>query len=232
MDVDMHQLTSLATNDVATGDIQHDMLTAQQRGQQMVLEDIAKVNGTLNSTTKSDLVNILMDGETIPHTIPAPTMHQNTCVLIDGHALVQALGKPQTCRTFDDYARVFFRAVTAHIDEHVRRVDVVFDTYVKQSIKSATRAKRGIKKRPVRKIINRGDLSLPQVWANFVALSDNKADLARFLSEYIMSHGREFSHQYELVTSGGYMDQLRHAQHKEFAILLDIKVMMKSYPDE
>ena len=100
---------------------------------------------TLNSTTKSDLVNILMDGETIPHTIPAPTMHQNTCVLIDGHALVQALGKPQTCRTFDDYARVFFRAVTAHVDEHVRRVDVVFDTYVKQSIKSATRAKRGIK---------------------------------------------------------------------------------------
>ena len=69
---------------------------------------LAKVNGTLNSTTKSDLVNILMDGETIPHTIPAPTMHQNTCVLIEGHALVQALGKPQPCRTFDDYARVFF----------------------------------------------------------------------------------------------------------------------------
>ena len=137
MEVDMHQLTSLAANDVATDDIQHDMLTAQQRGQQMVLENIgkwlvrkemlffypikknksktfatlyassisiqnekkvikadrkllqrlltvslvgrnidmhdilkhelsnvplslAKVNGTLNSTTKSDLVNILM----------------------------------------------------------------------------------------------------------------------------------------------------------------------------
>ena len=32
MEVDMHQLTSLATNDVATDDIQHDMLTALQRG--------------------------------------------------------------------------------------------------------------------------------------------------------------------------------------------------------
>ena len=42
MEVDMHQLTSLATNDVATDDIQHDMLTAQQRGQQMVLENIGK----------------------------------------------------------------------------------------------------------------------------------------------------------------------------------------------
>ena len=224
MEVDMHQLTSLATNDVATDDIQHDMLTAQQRGQQMVLENIGKylvrkdmpffdpikknksktfatlyassisiqnekkvikadrkllqrlltvslagrnidmhdilkhelsnvplplanVNGTLNSTTNSDLVNILMDGETIPHTIPAPTMHQNTCVLIDGHALVQALGKPQTCRTFDDYARVFFRAVTAHVDEHVRRVDVVFDTYVKQSIALSTVAKNRFSKR-------------------------------------------------------------------------------------
>ena len=88
-------------------------------------------------------------------------------------------------------------------------MDVVFDTYVKQSIKSATRAKKGIKKRPVRKIINRGDLSLPQVWANFVALSNNKADLARFLTEYIMSHGREFSHQYELVTSVGFMDSTK-----------------------
>ena len=42
MEVDMYQLTSLATNDVATDDIQHDMLTAQQRGQQMVLENIGK----------------------------------------------------------------------------------------------------------------------------------------------------------------------------------------------
>ena len=47
------------------------------------------------------------------------------------------------------------------------------------------------------------------MWKNFVALSDNKADLARFLTEYIMSHGREFSHQYELVTSGGYMDSTK-----------------------
>lgn len=73
-----------------------------------------KVNGTLNSTTKSDLVNSLMGEETVPHAIPAPAMHQNTlsCVLIDGHALVQAFGEPSACRTFDDYARVLFQAIT------------------------------------------------------------------------------------------------------------------------
>ena len=83
------------------------------------------------TTTKSDLINILMSGEKILPTIPTPTLHHNTCY---GHALIQTLGKPQTCRTFDDYARTFFRAATACVDEHVKRVDVVFDTYIKHSI--------------------------------------------------------------------------------------------------
>ena len=154
-------------------------------------------------------MNILTSEEKILPTIPTPTLHHNTCVLIDGNALIQTLGKPQTCRTFNDYARTFFRAATACVDEHVKQVDVVFDTYIKHSIKSATRTKRSLKKRPVRKIIDQGDLSLPQVWANFIALGDNKADLARFLSDYLLSHGREFSHQYELVTSGGHRDPTR-----------------------
>ena len=96
------------------------LLTASLAGRNIYMHDIlkhelsniplslAKVNGNLNTTTKSDLINILMSGEKILPTIPTPTLHHNTCVLIDGHALIQTLGKPQTCRTFDDYARTFF----------------------------------------------------------------------------------------------------------------------------
>lgn len=75
-----------------------------------------------------------------------------------------------------------------------------------QSIKSGTR--RG-EKRPIRKITDRGGLGLPQMWSNFVALSDNKEDRGRFLTEYMMSHGNGFSCQYELVTSGGYKDSTK-----------------------
>ena len=47
------------------------------------------------------------------------------------------------------------------------------------------------------------------MWANFISLSDNKADLARFLAEYLLGHGRELSNQYELVTSGGNNDSTK-----------------------
>ena len=55
--------------------------------------------------------------------------NQRAGVLMDGRALVQLLGKPSSCNTFDDYALVFLRSVTSH----VKRVDVMFDTYIKQS---------------------------------------------------------------------------------------------------
>ena len=118
------------------------LLTASLAGRQIDMHSIlqhelsnvplslAKTNGTLNMATKSDLINILMGRDTILHKIPAPKPEQKTCVLIDGHALIQALGKPSNCRTFNEYARAFFRCVTANIDEHVKRVDVVFDTYI------------------------------------------------------------------------------------------------------
>ena len=43
-------------------------------------------------------------------------------VLIDGHGLIQALGKPHGCQTFGDYADVFMNNVTSHIRCHTTRV--------------------------------------------------------------------------------------------------------------
>ena len=129
-----------------------------------------------------------------------------TCILIDGHALNQALGKPQTCKTFQDYAGAFFKAVKSNIDESVERIDILFDTYVEMSMKDAARMKRNVKKRHIRKNIDRGDLALPQVWGNFISLPENKADLANFLSEYMIQHGQELLPNCELVTSGGFKE--------------------------
>ena len=65
-----------------------------------------------------------------------------SCVLIDGHALIQQLIKPSNGTTFDDYANVFLKCnVISHVTASVKRVDVVFDTYIKQSVKGTTTKK-------------------------------------------------------------------------------------------
>ena len=110
------------------------------------------------------------------------------CVIIDGHALIQNLGKPAGCRTFSDYADIFSKSIFSRFSQGAARVDVVFDRYIgAQSIKSQTRVKQGLRaKKLIRKVVSNGLVVLPQEWAQFISLSDNKADLASFLSEYLV----------------------------------------------
>ena len=156
---------------------------------------LAKHGGDMDSTQKSELINVMADGIPIPSAIPEANME--TCVMIDRHGLIQALGKPHWCQTFGDYADVFLNNVTSHFRCHTTRVDVVFDRYTgQQSIKAVTRSKRVGKKRPIRNV------PLPQVWSSFIASDENKADLARFLIEIIVTKG--LPEQCELVTGGGF----------------------------
>ena len=118
------------------------LLTASMAGPQIKINEIlqhelsslplslARINGDMNSTSKSDMINILMGDIEVQHSIPAQEDSHKTCILIDGHALIQALGKPHNCKTFQDYGSVFFHAVTKNIDETVKRIDVLFDTYI------------------------------------------------------------------------------------------------------
>ena len=140
---------------------------------------LAKHGGDMNSTQKSKLINVLADGIHIPSAIPEA--NTKTCVLIDGHGLIQALGKPHGCQRFGDYADVFMNIVTCHFICNTTRVDVVFDRYTgNQSIKAVTRSKRVWKKKPVHKVIDGRYIPIPQVLSNFIASDENKADLASF----------------------------------------------------
>ena len=85
-----------------------------------------------------------------PNTIPDG--EHNSCVFIDGHALIQSPGKPAACKTFGDYTKIFEGCTGKYFTASVKRIDVVFDRYIGQtSIKNATRLKRLGKKRPIRK---------------------------------------------------------------------------------
>ena len=63
-------------------------------------------------------------------------------VILDGAVIVNML-KPGTACTFSDYAfNIFLPYITSQL-EHVHRVDVVWDEYVRGSLKTYTRSVRG-----------------------------------------------------------------------------------------
>ncbi len=63
-------------------------------------------------------------------------------------------------------------------------IDVTFDRYKETSV-NTTRTKCNTSKLIQREIEN-ADVPLPSQWDSFIGLGDNKADLARFLSEQLM----------------------------------------------
>lgn len=51
-------------------------------------------------------------------------------------------------------------------------------------------------------------MPLPQTWANFISLGENKADLAKYLSDYLVLNHASITNRNncELVTGGGFQD--------------------------
>ena len=76
-------------------------------------------------------------------------------LLIDGQALVMALGRPTECNTFDDLADRFLKAVLV-CGKDYDRIDVAFDRYRETSIKCATRKKRSRGHAPIGRVIEDG----------------------------------------------------------------------------
>ena len=66
-------------------------------------------------------------------------------------------------------------------------IDVAFDRYRETSIKCVIRKKRSRGHPPIRRVIEDGTVPLPRSWSNFLALYENKGDLARFLSEKLLA---------------------------------------------
>ena len=101
--------------------------------------------------------------------------------VMEGSVLVNIL-KPEKCCTFKDYAA---NIIVPKISKEVHltsRVDIVFDTYLENSLKDATRNKRGKGLR--RKV--QDDSETPSNWPAFLRINENKQELFPFLSKYIV----------------------------------------------
>ena len=133
--------------------------------------------GEIRFGVKSDLLTCL---ESLVSSQPTPPAID--VLVVDGAAAVQML-TPKDCWTFADYAqKVFIPFVLSRL-KAVKRVDVVWDQYFPDSLKSAARVKRGsgIKRRVMASAV------LPSNWSAFLHVDDNKSELFHFLATELAS---------------------------------------------
>jgi hypothetical protein len=86
---------------------------------------------------------------------------------------------PKTASTFREYvAAVFIPYVTSQL-QSAQRIDIIWDTYKDDSLKSCTRDRRGSRAR--RRVAL--SVKIPPNWKSFLRVNENKTELFRFLAE-------------------------------------------------
>ena len=155
-----------------------------------VLVALSSLNGTLNTRNKSILADILSCSISTP---PQVAVTGSASLGIDGQALINAIGKPSGAKTFFEYFFIQFLCMqyVLSIGSSFHRVDIVFDRYFSNSIKSTTRKRCRQGHRPIRRIIEDGSIPLPNNWGNFLSLEENKENLQEFLSEQHIARAPE-----------------------------------------
>ena len=130
--------------------------------------------GELRKGQKSDLVKCLEALQT-NITNEAPVVES---VVVDGAVAVQML-KPGTARTFQEYIDTVFKPYVLKQLEHVKRVDIVWNVYREDSLKTGTREKRG--KGTCRRVLP--TTAIPGDWSSFLHMDQNKVELFHLLSQ-------------------------------------------------
>ncbi len=125
-------------------------------------------------TNKSELIKCLQ-----PSNQPEPPSFYD-CKILDGAVIVHCLSTAGVV-TFDDYAEEVFIPYLRMQLRSTTRLDVVWDTYLPDSLKECTRAKRG---KGLRRKVS-GQTKLPSKWMDFLCDSKNKEELFAFLTTKI-----------------------------------------------
>uniref|UniRef100_UPI00358E5A52 uncharacterized protein n=1 Tax=Myxine glutinosa TaxID=7769 RepID=UPI00358E5A52 len=135
------------------------------------LSDFGKLN---LPGTKSQLLQCIEE----PNQTEPPASFD--CKVLDGAVIVHCL--PVThVRTFHEYADNVFIPYLERQLKTTKRLDLVWDTYIPNSLKESTREKRG--KGTRRKVS--GDTKLPTNWNDFLRDPINKKELFEFLSSKV-----------------------------------------------
>lgn len=134
------------------------------------------VGGGLRLGSKADLLQCLaLENK---QSVNAPIVDAK---LYDGAAIVQML-QPGTAKTFQEYADNVFSTYMLSQLATAWRVDLVWDVYIADSLKSSTREMRGKGKR--RHVAS--STMIPKNWREFLRVDENKTELFHFLSQKVV----------------------------------------------
>ena len=133
-------------------------------------------HGSLRLGTKSDILSCVENCAQSQTSAP-----EIEVTILDGAAVVHML-MPGISKTFDEYAQnVFLPYIQSHLHRS-SRVDIVWDVYVKNSLKSQTRSKRG---KGIRRRVQ-GSQCIPSNWQSFLRVEGNKTELFAFLARHVV----------------------------------------------
>ena len=131
--------------------------------------------GKLRHGTKADLLSCLKN-----YSKSAPLQPDAEVAILDGAVVVNFL-QPLAAKTFHDYAvKVFLPYIEKQLQQ-VSRVDIVWDQYIQNSLKSQARSNRG---KGIRRRVEES-ANLPQNWSQFLRDDANKTELFLFLVKHI-----------------------------------------------
>ena len=134
-------------------------------------------NGQMRTGTKSELIECLLEQINIPITQQHP---QVDAVALDGGAIIHMLS-PGLAKTFKQYTSEVFMPFLQQKLEYVKRLDLVFDQYFNNSLKTATRKSRG---HGTRRRVS-AENHLPTNWQSFLHVDANKTELFTYLAKEI-----------------------------------------------
>ena len=134
-------------------------------------------NGSLRIGTKSDLLHCLDEFSATRQDAPAAT-----CVILDGAAIIQML-KPTAVNNFGDYANQIFIPYLKYKLRDATRLDLVWDIYREDSLKSMARLKRG---EGVRRRVS-ATAAIPRNWQGFLRVDENKTELFALLTQIVLA---------------------------------------------
>ncbi|ELU15800.1 hypothetical protein CAPTEDRAFT_215744 [Capitella teleta] len=130
-------------------------------------------DGEIDHSTKSEILDCLCVQE-------KQVASDTTCALLDGAVVVQMV-RPKNSTTFGDYCADVFLQYVFIMLKTKDWVDIVFDVYKDNSLKSGIRQQGGTG------IRRRVTLStkIPGNWASFLRVSQNKQELFIEISQYM-----------------------------------------------
>ena len=151
-----------------------------------VTDSIAIISGTeLEPCTQEE--EQLISKDTAAY-LAADRSPEADVMILDGAYVAQMLSS-RTLSTFQDFSNIVFLPYIFGQLQCVRRLDIVWDVYLADSLKAGTKSKQGQDQR--RKVLPLAPL--PSTWKSFLKNDENKSDLFCFLSKRKKGENSSFS---------------------------------------